>query len=166
MLTLTEKFSLLSTKEWLVLCSRMNHINVGKYLNWRDVFPFYLWNMWLTRVDNLFNNKKNPIPINLALDRVLEFKLLEGKHIVNKHGIKTETDHRWVPPTEGMKLNVNGSFDYKKNVGGAGGLIRDKHGNWVRGFSAKFTAQSPLDTETNALYLGLKIDLKHLPMMH
>ncbi|PHT58904.1 hypothetical protein CQW23_01267 [Capsicum baccatum] len=132
-------------------------------------------NKKITRNDNLFNNKLNPIPVNLARERAVEFKLipvnlvreravefkfLAGKHKFSRNFALVGTDHRWIPPTDGVKLNIDGSFDYHNIVGGAGGLIRDKHGNWVYGFSAKFATQSPIVMEETALYLGLKMAAK------
>lgn len=133
---LTEMFSSLDTKDWLIQCKKMKNYKIIKYLHWSEAFPFYLWNIWIAKNENLFNNKNNPIPINLARHQALESKFLAGKHIITKDDGDTEreldrlgssecrpeTKYRW------------GSFDYANNVGGAGGqsLLRELGNPLVR----------------------------------
>lgn len=73
LLLIIDKHRLLSTKDWLLQCSRMKHIKFGNYFFWSDASPFYLWSIQLTRNDNLFNNKSNHVPAQLARDRDIEF---------------------------------------------------------------------------------------------
>lgn len=109
MLPLIDNLRLVSTKEWLVQCSRMEHLKLKNYLTWSDVFPFYLGSIWLTRNDHLFNNKRKPIPTNLAHERAIKFKLLARKNRTIRN--KLDSNHCWIPSDEELKLNVDGSFD-------------------------------------------------------
>ncbi|KAK6782400.1 hypothetical protein RDI58_020196 [Solanum bulbocastanum] len=64
---------------------------------------------------------------------------------------------KWEPPDRGLKLNIDGSFDPTTKAGGAEGVIRDRRGNWVKGFSAKINVNNALSAELHSLLLGLKM---------
>ncbi|KAK4713766.1 hypothetical protein R3W88_019673 [Solanum pinnatisectum] len=49
--------------------------------------PFCLWNMWITRNKNLFNNKKDVIDEAIAINQAMEYHILvaqKEKKSVNK----------------------------------------------------------------------------------
>lgn len=56
-----------------------------------------------------------------------------------------------------MKLNVERSFDHRKELSGAGGVIRNNKENWVVDFSIKKSAQNATQAKIIALYHGLQL---------
>lgn len=70
------------------------------------------------------------------------------------------TRQQWQPPIHGLKFNIDGSFDHKTGAGGAGGILRDNRGNWVKRFMAKISVKSPLEAKTRALYIGLHLAIQ------
>ncbi|MED6121991.1 hypothetical protein PIB30_035428, partial [Stylosanthes scabra] len=68
---------------------------------------------------------------------------------------KLLTLQRWSkPPSRWMKMNVNWSIDPQNSRGGCGGVIRDNHGFWIRGFTA------PIAVADNNKILGELIAIK------
>ncbi|PHT67436.1 hypothetical protein T459_26923 [Capsicum annuum] len=115
----------------LVKCNRAKQLKMGNYLTWSEAFPFHLWNIWLSRNDKLFNRRRNLIPINLGQAQAIEFKFLAGKH--KSTGRNMVTNPRWKPPDEGLKLNVDGSYDANSNDGGGrGDLLQELGITWVQ----------------------------------
>lgn len=48
-------------RDWLVNCRNIN-TSCFSTLCWKDVFSFYLWNIWLTRNHNVYNDHKIHVP--------------------------------------------------------------------------------------------------------
>ncbi|KAK4733420.1 hypothetical protein R3W88_007681 [Solanum pinnatisectum] len=65
-----------------------------------------------------------------------------------------------------LKLNIDGSFDQNSKIGGTGGVIRDRLGSWIVGFSCKVKVVNAHHAELLALLHGLnlahKININHL----
>ncbi|KAJ1383990.1 Ribonuclease H-like superfamily [Sesbania bispinosa] len=65
---------------------------------------------------------------------------------------------RWLPPAEPFfKLNVDDSFHLHTLMMGAGGLIRDSLGHWIRGFSSFEACGDSLSAELIAIFRGLEV---------
>lgn len=64
----------------------------------------------------------------------------------------------WMPPPEGwFKINVDGAHnDFSRNSA-CGGIVRDDHGNFVKGFNCNISRRLPLATELKALLYGMKV---------
>lgn len=93
----------------------------------------------------------------LAINRAAEFFFLGS----NKHSTsvphQTVLDNQ-VPPEEGwLKLNVDGACDNSSNCITVGGLIRDHHGNWIKGFNQFMGLGNSLLSELWGALLGLKV---------
>lgn len=107
---------------------------LNSYLTWGSLFPHCLREIWLTRNDNLFNNKCNPINSDNAIDNASEYTLLAKsiKSPTNTHHI---ISLKWNPPHQTVtKLNIDCSA--KGNLGprGLGGVFRDRNDGWILGF--------------------------------
>lgn len=67
-------------------------------MQWKETFPFYLWNIWLTRNENLCNNKQNLINIQKSLTLAIEFKHRTNSHAKEKPIVSFV---KWRMPTRG-----------------------------------------------------------------
>lgn len=95
-------------------------------LQWDFLLPFVLRHFWINRNHNVFNNSPKEIPSNQITARVLEFM-----YSTNSTSIYV----KWFAPTaDGLKLNMNGSYNPTTSVQGIGGVFRDNSGNWIRVF--------------------------------
>lgn len=71
----------------------------------------------------------------------------------------------WNPPSSGwVKLNTDGSVKGSCRAAGAGGALRDCHGNWIAGFAKNLGTMNSFQAELWAVRQGLllAIDLNHL----
>lgn len=114
---------------WLRTLFRMSTKIKG--LDWDEALPFYLWNIWLTRNDNLHNNTNSTIKIHIPYALAMEFKHLTTP----KNRAKSKPGFvKWKAPTIGYKLNTDGSTYSTAKTRGLGGVIRDRKGKWILGF--------------------------------
>lgn len=121
--------NLRSNRKWLQILYKTRVKTKG--LTWEEAFPFYLCHIWLTRNDNLHNNKHSPIKHHIPHTLALKFK-----HLTN-----TKTARKSKPifikrkaPLMGYKLDIDSSISHRNNTSGLGGIIRDRAGNWILGF--------------------------------
>ncbi|KAF3664112.1 hypothetical protein FXO37_11637 [Capsicum annuum] len=66
-------------------------------------------NIWLARNNNIFNDNFMPIPIREPYEKSIEFLFMAVQRSVRKNHAKQQ----WTPPAHKLKLNIDGSFDYK-----------------------------------------------------
>ncbi|XP_028067895.1 uncharacterized protein LOC114270573 [Camellia sinensis] len=64
------------------------------------------------------------------------------------------------PPTREFKLNTYGAAKVNTNVASGGGLIKDEHGNWIKGFYRNIGTASTVETKLWALWDGLRLALE------
>ncbi|PHU29171.1 hypothetical protein BC332_01264 [Capsicum chinense] len=86
-------------------------------------------------------------------ERAMEYQFLAVRYLVKEIHVQQQ----WCPPIDGLKLNIDGSYDHKSGSGGAGGIFRDNRGNWIKGFMKKISVKNSLGAEIRALYMGLEI---------
>lgn len=66
----------------------------------------------------------------------------------------------WESPNTGIfKLNVDGSCKPASGNIGAGGVLRDSFGNWIKGFAVNLGNGQVLEAELWGLFFGLKMAL-------
>ncbi|KAL3324137.1 hypothetical protein AABB24_038359 [Solanum stoloniferum] len=80
-------------------------------INWNQVFPFLMWNIWLSRNHNYHNKVNLDIPISLAITRTLEFIHLAVKEPSARQAHTSPKAIRWTSPKIGFKINIDGSFN-------------------------------------------------------
>lgn len=61
----------------------------------------------------------------------------------------------------GFKLNMDGSSIGQDDIGGIGGVLRDKKGNWVLGYIGHFRETNNIRSELMALLQGLRLEKYH-----
>ncbi|KAF3670619.1 hypothetical protein FXO37_08449 [Capsicum annuum] len=61
------------------------------------------------------------------------------------------------PPDNGLKLNIDGSYNHLTKVEECWGVFRDSLGSWVNGYSARINVYSPLEAERTSLFFRLII---------
>lgn len=78
----------------------------------------------------LSQQKNIEIPITLPYQRAMKYYHLTNSSIQK---IQHPDNHieTWEPPITGLKVIVDGSYDYGSTNGGAGGVIRNNRGNLV-----------------------------------
>ncbi|XP_057423602.1 uncharacterized protein LOC130717400 [Lotus japonicus] len=78
-----------------------------------------------------------------------------------------DSDHAWLkvgwrlPPSNFLKLNVDGSSATNSDQMGWGGAIRDAAGNWIQGFQSNSKHNSTFVAEAMALRDGLTTAKNH-----
>ena len=65
----------------------------------------------------------------------------------------------WIAPTYGVcKINTDGSRKSASGfICGAGGLLRDNYGAWIKGFSVNLGVGSVLEAELWGIFWGLHL---------
>ncbi|XP_008237339.1 PREDICTED: uncharacterized protein LOC103336080 [Prunus mume] len=83
---------------------------------------------------------------------------------LNGHGAKeptlqvVDTIQRWLrPPQATFKLNVDATWGKKTLIAGLGAVIRDEHGNFIRGAGKVRLPSSPIEAEAHAALYGLMV---------
>lgn len=64
---------------WLAQVKDFNHNLKYSCINWKSLFPFLLWNIWINRNNNQ-NNTSNPINVDFIIQRSIEYMLLTENH--------------------------------------------------------------------------------------
>lgn len=111
-------------------------------ITWTQFFSFMLWYIWIPRNSNIFNQRDFEISPMTPYERAVEFISLTKKE--KQYMKRVTADHTWKPPTMGVKLNIDGSYQYNTKKGDADGVFRDTKGNWLLGFSASITLPTHL----------------------
>lgn len=121
-------------------------------------FLMCCWGIWKWRNNMVFET--SPWLIQEAWRRICHEHDEVARFL--DHNIAATTENwmcnRWaVPPSGKINLCVDGSFWLQDQRMGAGGLVRDDQGHWVRGFHAFQTTGNALLAEAWALKLGLQL---------
>ncbi|KAI5352877.1 hypothetical protein L3X38_005769 [Prunus dulcis] len=83
-----------------------------------------------------------------------------GSHCVSKKPTLqvVDTIQRWLPPSQAtLKLNVDATWDKKTLIAGLRAVIRDEHGNFIRGAGKVRLASSSVEAEAQAALYGLVV---------
>lgn len=125
--------------------------------NWQHVFIFVCWYLWKWGNKQIFlANFQPPFkPGEFISQAISEWYRLSKSPALdnNNHSILLS----WKKPTSGhFKLNIDGT---RSNTGliGAGGIIRNSDGVWVKGFMHNIGSGDTLSAEAWGLFTGLKL---------
>jgi hypothetical protein len=123
---------------------------------WKDIFPVLIWTIWTAR--NKWVMEKIPFDINLILRRTKTITTELWFNLPQK-GPRSNSETILVywrpPPTDFFKLNTDGSAEGNPGLAGAGGIIRNHTGGWIKGFSRKIGVTNSLAAELWGLRDGL-----------
>uniref|UniRef100_A0A2N9F7H7 Reverse transcriptase domain-containing protein n=1 Tax=Fagus sylvatica TaxID=28930 RepID=A0A2N9F7H7_FAGSY len=123
---------------------------------WKDIFPVLIWTIWTAR--NKWVKEKIPFDINLILRRTKTITTELWFNLPQK-GPRSNSETILVywrpPPTDFFKLNTDGSAEGNPGLAGAGGIIRNHTGGWIKGFSRKIGVTNSLAAELWGLRDGL-----------
>ncbi|KAF3682673.1 hypothetical protein FXO38_01145 [Capsicum annuum] len=112
-----------------------------------------LWDGSLLDLDEVATTDQEIHAIIKPYERAMEYQFLAVRYLVKEIHVQQQ----WCPPIDGLKLNIDGSYDHKSGSGGAGGIFRDSRGNWIKGFMKKISVKNSVGAEIRALYMGLEI---------
>ncbi|KAF3684946.1 hypothetical protein FXO37_01077 [Capsicum annuum] len=112
-----------------------------------------LWDGSLLDLDEAATTDQEIHAIIKPYERAMEYQFLAVRYLVKEIHVQQQ----WCPPIDGLKLNIDGSYDHKSGSGGAGGIFRDSRGNWIKGFMKKISVKNSVGAEIRALYMGLEI---------
>ncbi|KAK4285196.1 hypothetical protein QN277_001926 [Acacia crassicarpa] len=164
---LWSKFSSLSFDHWFQWNSSYKDRRVESE-EWRQQFILICWWLWRPRNSFVFEGKKiSNDTIQLSVDATRGS--IQDAHdrfftAVGRQGKAVEHETRWKPPPEGwVKINTDGAFSYFEVGVACGGVIRDAHGNFLRGFMFKGMEGDSLSAKLWGCLHSLKLawDLGH-----
>ncbi|KAK4733873.1 hypothetical protein R3W88_008134 [Solanum pinnatisectum] len=120
------------------------------------MIPFCVWNIWLKRTHNAFNNKKKGINASTTISQAIVFQLIIAKE---KNKIRNKSTIQLLKPLDhnAYKLNVDGAVRNNSRPGGLEGVIRNHLGLWEVGFIEHTPLMNPIRSELQALRRGLSI---------
>lgn len=140
--------------DWLNLNGRMNTNQPAGKPPWKSIFPFAIWNIWKNRNGFVFNKKNlNPNLVTGIQNQAVEFMCcVAPPRELSCHIIRRV---RWEKPPYGWaKLNTNGAATGNLGLARCEGLIRDKHGTWLAGFTRNIGQLLVLQLNYGALGMG------------
>ncbi|CAL9007242.1 unnamed protein product [Prunus brigantina] len=133
-------------------------------LRWVLIHISYLcWGIWRSRCNYIFEGKQVCPSQTIAWSRCLAVELLEvvdlNGDVVGDPPLPEVTSiPRWLSPSYPfLKLNVDATWDRKTSIAGLGAVIRDQHGNFIRGAGKVRLASSPIEAEAFAAVHGLMV---------
>ncbi|KAL6269322.1 hypothetical protein ACE6H2_026233 [Prunus campanulata] len=124
---------------------------------------FICWSIWKSRCAFVFEGKNVCPKQTIAWSKLLALELMEVADLKD-YGTEepalqgADTIQRWLPPHQAtLKLNVDATWDKKSLIAGLGAVIRDEHGNFIRGAGKVSLASSPIEAEAHAALHGLVV---------
>ncbi|KAL6555875.1 hypothetical protein OROHE_007149 [Orobanche hederae] len=119
---------------------------------WFLIFTTATWNIWKTRNSKIFKNTNQSKRQTVFLIRQESLDLATCFY---RKG-NGPSSFKWsLPPLGWFKLNIDGSIQTHRNLGGIGGLLRDDRGDWMWGFCRKISMPTVDEIELKALLHGL-----------
>ncbi|KAE8653749.1 hypothetical protein F3Y22_tig00117056pilonHSYRG00114 [Hibiscus syriacus] len=128
-----QDFFTLGTNEWLMMNLDSNRLFAGSKIPWKTLFASLAknWaNYFITTTPDSSTGTAFPRP-----------KLIQ-----------------WRPAPAGwFTLNTDGAVHHTSSLGSAGGIIRNKDGDWIVGFNKAVGISSPLQAELWGILEGLQL---------
>lgn len=151
-----QNFFQLDWNEWI----SDNLLMRGVYwdtFSWNNCFLVICWYIWKWRNKGIFEAQfqvpKNPLQIILHYTTEW-FSISRNSSSCEE---KQEVFLRWLKPPRGsFKLNVDGSRS-THCLSGAGGVIRNWSGDWIKGFTHHIGEGEVLQAELWGIFIGLKL---------
>lgn len=142
--------------QWLYPLFNNNKYPMPHKINQQTFMSFTLWNLWISRNDNNFNNRQQLTNPKHIINQALEYTYLASNMKIQYNNILLPL--KWIPPKPNYyKLNTDGASSRATAKAGVGGLIRDSHGTWKIGFAGNILPTNSVHAELQALFIGLKL---------
>ncbi|XP_038688673.1 uncharacterized protein LOC119987842 [Tripterygium wilfordii] len=130
--------------------------------SWDTMFVVAIWSIWRSRNDMVFNDKDYLVDSKLMwIKRYLaEIKQAFSLHasVLVRKGMYGLQMIGWSPPPQGwVTLNTDGCSKGEHGAAGAGGLLRDYRGVWLKGFFANIGSCGSIEAELWAAIHGLRL---------
>ena len=139
---------------WLRINS-LSTVRHNTHIPWCTVFLYAVWSLWKNRNIVMFDNSiPNPRLDKFCLSQAREFHFCVSKS--SQVSSKISISIRWnLPPVGWHKLNTDGASIGNPGKAGGGGVIRNFHGDWVKGYSRSIGYTTSVLAEWWALRDGL-----------
>lgn len=154
--SLISSFSL-PFKQWLFINYTSNVASSHTLTPWKVLFPTACWAIWKARNFGIYSNLSlEPNSVSKqAISSALDFVVFSTSF---SHRNSVTALVGWSPPSLGsFKLNTDGASANNPGPAGAGGVIRNSAGEFVRGFSRNIDITSSYAAELWALRDGLHL---------
>jgi len=125
--------------------------------NWSLIWGVSIWSLWKWRNQFIFDNDfLKPIdPLLVIMRNWKSLMQIQDDSLTNEG---TSISPHWQPPpTDWVKLNVDGALTVAHSIAGCGGVIRDHSGSWIVGFKRVLGSCTVIEAEQWAVYKGLKL---------
>lgn len=109
---------------------------------WSFVFLFAIWLIWKSWNNVVFKGRsQNPaLAIEIKKQAVEFCHYASSPKSVNRLILRKV---RWENPQVGwIKMNIDGSAIENLGIASCGGILRDEHGHWIKGFTKKIGINS------------------------
>lgn len=129
------------------------------WYSWDAILPFCLWNIWLNKKHNLFNNKDDKTSIEQTIGLANDSTLNIGN--LPKYTKPTSTIFlSWKSPQLGiLKLNTDESVTSQLGPSKLGGVFRDHEENWTLGYTKDLPHVDAQQAELLVILEGLRLAL-------
>lgn len=141
-------------KDWFL--DRANSLTPEMF----DRFLVTLWYVWKHRNDILWRDKRQTGPQLVCAAMTWYDDYLKANSCPRQNQMnKANRRQQWSPPSPGIiKLNTDGSFLPSSSYGGAGGVLRDSHGEFIVGFAHRLDfVSSAFQSELTAIWYGVNL---------
>ncbi|CAL1409286.1 unnamed protein product [Linum trigynum] len=143
----------------------INNNSLGNWPGeWASYFSLILWFIWKQRNEKIFQGKALSLP---SLFHYVTAKAKEWAGIweaasrkldVRSKAARSEELIGWKPPPVGwLKLNTDGAAQGHGGEIGAGGVIRNSNGDWIKGFVCRIGAGSVIMAELWGILRGINL---------
>ncbi|KAK4284609.1 hypothetical protein QN277_001415 [Acacia crassicarpa] len=154
------RFFSCSLEDWLLLNLKDKGV-IGDSSYWCIVFGVSIWLLWGWRNSTIFEDRfVRPVnPAEKVLHCWRSFALAPNEGYVGQSSsVASEMQGVWMkPPSDWMKLNVDGAVALSSSRAGCGGLLRDSGGVWYCGFSKELGTCDAFTAEQWAMIEGLTL---------
>lgn len=148
-----------SLEDWLKVNSTSRTVYKVS-VQWGTLFLFALWCLWKNKNKVIFENTTpNPNLHKFCVHQARKYYFCVNK--TSMPSTKVAIQVRWNKLAAGwFKLNTDGASFGNPGKAGGGGIIRNSHGHWVKGFSRSIGYTTSIIAEWWALRDGLTLAIQ------